>query len=449
MKGFGVRAGVAEPLDRREWLLLAALVAVYLGTRFWKIEHFPIYFFCDEAIQSVLGRDLVVRHFHDAYGTFLPGYFLNVRNWNLSLSVYLHALSASLLGFSIPVNRGTSILVGALAPLAAALTLRRVFAARLWWTAPLVMAALPAWFLHSRTAFETAMATAFFACFLLSYLLYRMDSPRWLPLVLLAGAATFYAYTNGQGLIVFTGAGLLLTDWKYHLKVLRENRRLVAGVSILALLLATPYLRFRFVDHPGAVRQQIRDLGSYWMEEIPLGDKLKAYGQRYFRGLDPRYWFLDDAERPMRHRIPGRGHLPLYLAPLMALGLGICLWRWRSPPHRTVLIAVLAVPFSPAIVDILITRVLAMVVPATLLAVLGAEAVWHWTSRFVPARPARAALALALVRPGSPTTVSTACNGGRGRSSAPCTKSFAPVQAPRSTSPTPGPTTPTPSSASS
>ncbi len=391
-----VKDGLAEPLERREWLLLALLMAFYLTTRFWRIEHFPIYFFCDEAIQPVLGRDLIVHHFRDAYGTLLPSYFLNLRNWNLSLSVYLQALAATLFGMSITVTRGTSIVVGALAPLATALTLRRILGVRLWWTAPLVMAVLPAWFLHSRMAFETVMATAFFACFLLAYLLYRMESPRWLPLVFLAGGATFYAYTNGQGLMAFMGAALLAADWRYHVRVAREHRRLVAGTLVLAALLVAPYLRFRLIDHPDAVGQQIRDLGSYWVEDIPLEQKLKAYGQRYLEGLDPRYWFLDDAERPMRHRIPGRGHLPLYLAPLMALGLGLCLWRWRSPSHRTVLIAVLAVPFSPAIVDILITRVLAMAVPATLLAVLGGVVVWRWAGRFVPARPARVALGVIL-----------------------------------------------------
>jgi hypothetical protein len=168
-------------MGAREWWLLAVLMVAYLATRFWKIEHFPIYFFCDEAIQPVLGRDLVLHHFRNPEGIFLPTYFLNLRNWNLSLSIYIHALTASLLGMSVTVTRGTSIVVGALAPAATALTLRRIFGARLWWTAPLVMATLPAWFLHSRTAFETVMATAFYACFLLAYLLYRMESPRWLP----------------------------------------------------------------------------------------------------------------------------------------------------------------------------------------------------------------------------------------------------------------------------
>ena len=383
-------------MGAREWLLLGALMLVYLATRFWKIEHFPIYFFCDEAIQAVLGRDLVLHHLHNAQGTFLPTYFLNLRNWNLSLSIYIHAITATLFGVSITVTRGTSIVVGALAPVAAALTLRRIFAARLWWTAPLVMATLPAWFLHSRTAFETAMATAFYACFLLAYLLYRMESPRWLPLVFVAGAATAYAYTNGQGLVAFTGLALLAVDFRYHLRVIRDNRRVVAASLVLAALLAVPYLRFRLIDHPGAVASQLRDLNSYWVEDIPLARKLAMYGTRYLEGLSPRYWFRDDPKRPVRHRVYGRGHLPLFLAPFMALGLGACLWRWRSPPHRTVLIAVLAVPFSPAIVDILITRVLAMMVPATLLAVLGAELVWRRVSRWVPGRRARVALGAAL-----------------------------------------------------
>ncbi len=397
----GERPAALEP---REWLLLGLVMAFYLATRLWRIEHFPVSFLCDEAIQPVLARDLVTHHFRDAGGTLLPAYFKNFFKWSLGLSVYLHAVTVSLFGTSVLVTRATSVAVGALAPAAVALTLRVVFRSALWWSAPLVMGLLPVWFLHSRMAYEAVMATGFWAVFLLAYLLYRLGSPRWLPLVVASGAATFATYTNGQGLVAFCGLVLAVVDWRYHLGVLREHRRVAAGAVLLALVLAVPYLRFRLVDHPEAFEGMLRDVHSYWIDDIPLGEKLHRYTANYLEALGPRYWFVDDPDRLPRHRIPGSGHLPLWLAPLVALGLGLCAWRWRSPPHRTVLVATLAVPFAPAVAEITTPRVLAMVVPATLLALLGADLVWRHLRRRVPeGLPRRVLAAAAAVALAAPT----------------------------------------------
>lgn len=49
------------------------------------------------------------------------------------------------------------------------------------------------------------------------------------------------------------------------------------------------------------------------------------------------------------------------------------MWRWRESIYRLPIIALLAAPFSSALVGIAITRTLAMVIPATLLAVIGAS----------------------------------------------------------------------------
>ena len=94
----------------------------------------------------------------------------------------------------------------------------------------LVLAITPAWFLHSRTAFETVMMVSFYACFLCAYLLYRYRDPRYLYAALLFGAATFSSYTNGQGVMLISGVLLLLTDWRYHLS---QKRRLILGAALV------------------------------------------------------------------------------------------------------------------------------------------------------------------------------------------------------------------------
>jgi hypothetical protein len=357
-------------LARPEVALLAGGLLFYALTRLVGLALFPIYFFCDEAIQATLAMALIDNGLRDTQGVLLPPYFLNAEKWNLSLSVYVHALSVALFGASIAVTRGTSVLVSVLGVAAVALTLRLVFALRSWWVAPLVMAAMPTWFLHSRTAFETVMMAAFYACFLCCYLLYRTHGgARWLLPALVFGGMTFYSYANGQGVMLVSGALLLLLDLRYHL---RQGWRVWAiGAGALAAL-AIPLLRFRVLQ-PEAYAEQLRYLDSYWLWQIPLGEKLGRFAATYGLGLSPAYWFLPNTVDLERHRMLGMGHLGLWLAPLILCGLGVCLWRWRSPAHRAVLVAVLAAPFSAALVGIGITRVLAMVVPAALLAIIGLD----------------------------------------------------------------------------
>src|SRR5207248_1663354 len=101
-------------------------------------------------------------------------------------------------------------------------------------------------------------------------------------------------------------------------------------------------------------------------------------------GLSPGYWFFPNEDDLARHRMKGMGNLALISLPFVLLGLAICLRQWRSSAHRALLIAVLAAPFSAALVGISITRVLAMVVPATLLTCLGLDQVMDWLRKRVP-----------------------------------------------------------------
>ncbi len=377
-------------------LLLLIGMIVYAAVRFVGLEQFPIYFFCDEAIQPVIAENLLNNDFRDKTGTFLPPYFQNVEKWSLSLTVYLQLIGVALFGKSVMITRATSVIVGMLAPVAIALTLKLVFNNRAWWLAPLVMSGLPAWFLHSRTAFETPMMVAFFACFLCSYLLYRTYSPYYLFAALVFGAATFYTYTNGQGVMLISGVLLLLADIRYHIDQFRQRPGLLAGAILVTALLAMPMIRF-YQLHPKDNENHLQNvLQSYWYKPIPLNEKLMTFGKTYLEGLDPRYWFLYSTVDPERHRIKDIGHVPIAFAPFVALGLGVCLWRWRSSSHRAVLFAILAAPFASSLAYIIITRVLAMMVPVTLLACIGLDQLLTWTRRWIPARPVLIVYALVL-----------------------------------------------------
>jgi hypothetical protein len=367
--------------ERRLALVLFGLgLAVYLFTRLYAIDRFPIYFFADEAIHSVLAQDLVDRDFKDVQGRAFPLYFEAAGNrWTPLLSVYVHVFTESIAGKSVVVNRATSSLVSLLAAVSVSLILGLVFKARYWWMGGLLLALAPAWFLHSRTGFETVMMSSFFACFLLCYLLYRTRNPRYLFAAVLFGAATFYTYSNGQMIMVAAGALLLLSDLRYHIKHWRTA--LLAGLLIVAL--AVPLIRFQKTQ-PASMTTHLRAISSYWFEAKPLTAKLEQFGKTYLYGLSPQYWFIPNEHDLERHRMKGYGNMALPFLPFFVTGVGLCLWRFRSAPHRDVLLALLATPAGASLVDVGITRVLVFTVPATILVGLGIEATLSFIHKRVP-----------------------------------------------------------------
>jgi len=351
-----------------EGVLFALGLLVYAYTRLWALDQFPIFFFTDEAIHPVHAAELIHNGLRDGQGTFLPAYFQNGAYWNLSLSVYLHVIPVFLLGKSILVTRATSALISLLGAAAVGLALKLVFKNRFWWIGVLFMTVIPAWFLHSRTAFETVMMVSFYACFILFYLLYRNRSPRYLFPALIFGAATFYAYANGQAVMAATSLFLLVFDLRYHL---RHRRIALAGVLLIGLLVL-PYVRFR-ISHPDALQDQLRILDSYWLKPMPIGEKLVRFRDTYLYGLSPQYWFFPNNHDLVRHLMKGYPHIRTELLPLFLAGLGVSLWRFRSSAHRTLIFALLAAPIGAATVGVGVTRVLAFVVPVTLLACLGLD----------------------------------------------------------------------------
>ena len=302
------------------------------------------------------------------YGTFLPPYFRNDQRWNLSLSVYLQVIPVVLFGKSVLVTRATSVIFSTLGVIAIALMLRRSFCVRTWWLSVLLLAGTPVWFLHTRTAFEVVLMVSFYACFLAAYLAYRLGSPKYLPLAVVFGAATFYSYANGQGVMFVTGALLLFLDFRYHVRTIRSSPRIAVVSLALLLLVSVPYVRFRLLN-PMAVEAELRTLNSYWLTDLPLTTKLSTFLKLYFQALNPDYWFLGLHETDaIRHVIKGTGHVPWFFAPFAAVGFGLALWRSRfSPPHRTMLVAIAASPFSASLVGLHILRILALVVPIVVL----------------------------------------------------------------------------------
>lgn len=356
-----------------ESVLFGLALALYLAVRLVGLRDFPIYFFTDEAIQTVLAADLVRDEFRGAEKEVLPTYFKNYNYYNLSASVYLQVLPYLLFGKSVLVTRTVAVLVTLLAAVSVALVLRDIFKIPYWWSATLLLSVSPAWFLHSRTAFETALFVSFYAATLYAYLLYRYRSPRYLYIALIMAGLAFYSYSPGQAIIGVTAFLWLVLDAKYHW----ENRGTLLKGAGLVILLAVPYLRFRF-SHQTAALDHLRLLGSYWLKPIPLNEKIQQFVSVYTFGLSPAYWFAPHDHDLPRHLMKDYGHLLRWTFPFFLLGVLIGIRNIRSSAHRVILTAALAVPVGAALVGIGITRVLAFVIPATLLTTLGLAKVSVW-----------------------------------------------------------------------
>lgn len=199
-----------------ETVLFFLSLLIYILTRLIALEDFPIYFFTDEAIQANLAADFVRDGFRNYDGTLFPTYFKNVYYYNLNLSVYLQIIPTQIFGKSIYVTRAAASLFTLLAPISLGLILKRIFKIQSAWLGVLFLSITPAWFLHSRTVFETSVMVSVYACFLFFYLNYRVRSPRFLYPALIFAALTAYSYGPGPIIIATTGLLLLIVDARYH-----------------------------------------------------------------------------------------------------------------------------------------------------------------------------------------------------------------------------------------
>jgi hypothetical protein len=78
--------------DRLGRWLFAASLAVLLASRLYRVQDFPIYFFCDEAIHAVLAADFLRDDLRDEFHQLFPTFFHNGPFFNLSASVYAQIL---------------------------------------------------------------------------------------------------------------------------------------------------------------------------------------------------------------------------------------------------------------------------------------------------------------------------------------------------------------------
>lgn len=356
-------------------ILFVLALIIYLFTRLYRLLDYPIYFFSDEAMQSLFAERLIKNDFMDTINKIRFPLYVEVDGgrWSPLLPIYLHALTLTLFGKTAFVTRATSAIFTLLAVLSVSMILKQVFRVRFWWLGALLLAVTPAWFLHSRTAFETAIATSLYAVFLWLYFLYRTSKPKAIFPATLCAAAAFYSYSNAQAVLGLTVLLFLISDLRYHW----EQRRVLVWLIPMGIVLLLPLLIFEWRS-PQSVGMHLRVVGSYWFHDIPLAEKLKLLVQKYLYGLSPQYWFFSNTKDLERHRMGTMPHILTVFLPFFLVGIFACLRRLRSPMYRILLLATLAIPIGAAQLDIGITRVLMFVILVNIFIVLGLEWLWQF-----------------------------------------------------------------------
>jgi len=328
-------------------------------------------------VQTVLAGDFIRDGFRNYDKELLPTYFVNGSQYNLGPSVYLQIIPLLLFGKSIWVTRGTAVLTTLMAAIAVGLILKNVFKSKYYWAATLLLSITPAWFLHSRTAFETALAVSFYAVFLYFYLMYRYSNPRYIYAAILTGALCFYSYSPAQMVMGVTFIILWFSDLRYHWL---NKKYVLIGLGVI-LLTMIPYIRF-LILHGRANYEHLTILRSYWVADLTFGQKLLHFAGQYFRGLNPAYWFFPNNLDFARHLMKGYGHILPYTLPFFIIGLIKLLIKVKESSSRVILFAILAAPAGAALVEIGITRALFMVIPVALVTAIGLDTFLTWLERF-------------------------------------------------------------------
>ena len=232
--------------ERLQNIFFGLCCLLYLIVLLYKLPDYPIYFFCDEAFQTVKGLEILSNGFKSNSGEILPIYFEAAPGrWTPDITVYFQGISALLFGTSIFVTRATTVCFGFLGVLSLSLTLKRFAKLSIWWMTPLALASIPIWFLHTRTGFETAIMASFLAMFQYFYLRYRCDGSWHILTASLCASIAFYSYSNGQVIVATLILVLGLVDLPYHF---RNFKKLVCAL-LLGGLLTFPAVQIYYFQH--------------------------------------------------------------------------------------------------------------------------------------------------------------------------------------------------------
>jgi hypothetical protein len=238
------------------------------------------------------------------------------------------------------------------------------------WCAPLVFGAVPLFFLHARTGFETVIATSWYAGFLAFYFLYRTKTYKALPTAVILAAMAFYSYAGIWLVVVVTLIAFFLLDLEYHFK----HIRIVLISAIIGVLCFVPFLKFQ-ASNPDSIHDHLTHYQSYLTRPTPLNEKITTFAKNYIDSFSPSFLFIYQDTYQIRHALKGYGYFPLWSLPLVILGILYALYtspRWLK---GLLLATTLISPLGGVVIEPSPTRSLPLVIPMVIFMGFGIKAV--------------------------------------------------------------------------
>lgn len=170
-------------LDRNQRTIFIFAITFYLITRLYQLTDFPAHFFCDEVIGAIWALELISgKGFVN--GVFLPTQFESFGYYGLGTSIYLQVLPQLLFYPSFYATKAAAVIASLVLPISLSLWAKKVLQTKHWIRVILIVSFIPYWFLHSRTAFEFVLATAFLAGAATCYSIYLKGNSNalvWAP----------------------------------------------------------------------------------------------------------------------------------------------------------------------------------------------------------------------------------------------------------------------------
>ncbi|MBM3282870.1 glycosyltransferase family 39 protein [Candidatus Gottesmanbacteria bacterium] len=360
-------------------ILFVSTLLFYLFTRIVKIEDFPIYFFCDEAIVGTKAEELLENNFKDRQNNFLPMTIKSTGYHMLGLNVHLNIPGVLFFGKKIWSIRFTTVLVALLGCVYTALIAKNIFRIKFYWLAVFFLGFSPIYFFLSRTGFPNAIFTAFYAGFIYYYLQYRIKNSSYLYLSIFFAALAIYTFNIIWLPIVSMIIGLIIVDLPYHFR----NAKTALFGCIFAVIIFLPLIKFN-VDNIQLNTEYLRSRDSLITKEIPPQEKFDYIVRNYLNFFVPKFLFYYYPTYVPFFPFKDYGFYPLWAFPLYLIGLFILLLKLNRPYSRIILISLLTSPLPSAVMtEPQATRIIPSAVPLTCVFLLGVKAIYDFRYKII------------------------------------------------------------------
>jgi 4-amino-4-deoxy-L-arabinose transferase-like glycosyltransferase len=318
------RSEAEQPWLRIELLALAAILALAVFMRVYRLDQFPFGTFYDEADNGLQAEKILNQ----------PNYWpVFVESTNLPAHyLYLIAIAFRLFGVSTQAMRLASVAAGLITVAAAYLTGRELFGRRMGLAAAFLLAA-SRWDINwSRIALH-GVTTPMFELLSIGLLLRALRRGRltdfvWAGLAVGIGLCFYVPFRVFPVVILLFVLHRALVQRDF----LRRSWRGLLVLSVAALLAVAPVAQFA-----------LREPETFWERTLwvsaftnqPTQDSVRMVAESVVKHL---LMFNYRGDLNPRHNLPGEPMLDPLSGALMVLGLGLCLWRARQPRSLLLLI---------------------------------------------------------------------------------------------------------------